>query len=175
MWELYAMGTWIAAFATASLAARGAADASHGGSLVAFVAIVSGTIGCVLAGWLGDRAGKARIAWGALAVSAACCALSPVVYGASELALLLLVSIWGFAVVADSAQFSALVAEHTDRSHVGTALTVQTCLGFLLTLVTIRLVPVLAESFGWRWAFLLLTPGPVSGMLALRPLLRRGR
>jgi MFS family permease len=173
MWELYGMWTWVATFATASLAAARVADPMQSGSVVAFVAIVSGTIGCVLAGWLGDRVGKARVAAAAMAVSAICCALTPAAFGASEAVLIALVSIWGFSVVADSAQFSALVAQFTERDHVGTALTVQTCLGFLLTIVTIRLVPVLAESLGWRWAFLLLTPGPLVGIVALRPLLRR--
>jgi len=172
MWELYAMWTWVAAFATASLATAGTPDPARSGSVVAFIAIISGTIGCVLAGWFGDRVGKARVAAAAMIVSAGCCALSPLVYGSAEPLLLALVSVWGFAVVADSAQFSALVTEHTERGHVGTALTVQTCVGFLLTMITIRLVPVVAASTGWRWAFLLLGPGPVSGVLALRPLLR---
>jgi sugar phosphate permease len=108
-----------------------------------------------------------------MVVSALCCALTPLAYGTSQAMLIALVSVWGFAVVADSAQFSALVAQYSERDHVGTALTVQTCLGFLLTIVTIRLVPVIAESIGWRWAFLLLTPGPIAGIVALRPLLRR--
>ena len=172
MWELYGMWTWVAAFATASLTVAGVADPLRSGSLIAFVAIVSGTIGCVLAGWLGDRAGKARVAAAAMAVSAICCAATPLVYGASEAVLIALVSVWGFSVVADSAQFSALVAQYSERDHVGTALTVQTCLGFLLTIVTIRLVPVVAESAGWRWGFLLLAPGPIVGIVALRPLLR---
>lgn len=172
MWELYGMWTWVATFATASLTAARVADPLRSGSMVAFVAIVSGTIGCVLAGWLGDRAGKARVAAAAMVVSAVCCAATPLVYGASEAVLIALVSIWGFSVVADSAQFSALVAQYSERDHVGTALTVQTCLGFLLTIVTIRLVPVIAESAGWRWAFLLLAPGPVMGIAALRPLLK---
>ena len=172
MWELYAMWTWVAAFATASLAAASAADPARGGSLVAFIAIVSGTIGCVVAGWLGDKAGKARVAAAAMVVSGACCALTPLVYGGSHAVLVALVCVWGFAVVADSAQFSALVTQFTERDYVGTALTVQTCLGFLLTIATIRLTPALADLAGWRWAFLLLLPGPVSGIIALRPLLR---
>ena len=176
MWELYAMWTWVAAFASASLVAAGSADPGRGGSIVAFVAIASGTVGCVAAGWLGDRAGKARVAAAAMVVSGACCAITPLAYGAPAAILVVLVSVWGFAVVADSAQFSALVAEHSERNHVGTALTVQTCLGFLLTIVTIRLTPAVADAIGWRWAFLLLIPGPVAGVLALRPLMRsRGR
>lgn len=171
MWELYAMWTWIGVFAVASLEAAGASNAARGGSLVAFVAIGSGTAGCVLAGYLGDRAGKARVAAAAMLVSAACCAISPIVFGAPVVVLVALVLVWGFAVVADSAQFSALVAEHSHRDYVGTALTVQVCLGFLLTTVTIRLTPEIADVVGWKWAFLLLVPGPLAGIRALRPLL----
>ena len=171
MWELYAMWTWIAAFAVASLETAGALDPVRGGSLVAFVAIASGTAGCIIAGYLGDRIGKARVAAGAMAVSATCCALSPAVFGASAVALVALVAVWGFAVVADSAQFSALVAEHSHREYVGTALTIQICLGFLLTAVTIRLTPEIAAAVGWKWSFLVLVPGPLAGIWALRPLL----
>jgi MFS family permease len=173
MWELYAMWTWIAAFATASLVAANAPDPNHGGSFIAFISIVSGTIGCLLAGWLGDQVGKARIAAAAMWISAACCVISPFVFGASTTALVILVSLWGFAVVADSAQFSALVAEHSNRDYIGTALTIQTCLGFLLTMVTIRGVPIVAEAVGWKWAFWLLIPGPLAGIWALRPLMAR--
>jgi MFS family permease len=171
MWELYAMWTWIAAFAVASLEAAGADDPIRGGSLVAFVAIASGTAGCIVAGYVGDRVGKARVASAAMAVSAACCALSPVVFSTSALALVAFVTVWGFAVVADSAQFSALVAEHSPREYVGTALTIQISLGFLLTAVTIRLTPEIAATIGWKWAFLALVPGPLAGIWALRPLL----
>ena len=75
--------------------------------------------------------------------------------------------LWGFSVVADSAQFSALVSEHAPRDHVGTALTLQTCLGFLLTMITIELLPRVAAATSWQWASLLLVPGPLLGALAI--------
>jgi len=75
-------------------------------------------------------------------------------------------------VVADSAQFSALVAEHSARTHVGTALTLQTCAGFLLTMASIRLLPLIAASIGWRWTFLALVPGPLLGAFVMRRLAR---
>jgi MFS family permease len=171
MWELYAMWTWIAAFGVASLRAAGSLDPLRGGSLVAFVAIASGTAGCVVAGYFGDRLGKARVAASAMAVSAACCALTPLVFGAPVMILVGLVAVWGFAVVADSAQFSALVAEHS-RDYVGTALTIQICLGFLLTAITIRLTLEIAAAIGWKWTFLALAPGPLAGIWALKPLLK---
>jgi MFS family permease len=170
MWELYAMWTWIAVLATASLVASGVGGAAAAGSLAAFVAIGSGTAGCVLAGWLADKLGRARIAIWAMWTSAACAALTSVVFGAHPMWLFLLVTIWGFSVVADSAQFSALVSEHAPADHVGTALTLQTCLGFLLTTVTIELLPRVADVVGWQYASWLLVPGPVLGVLAMRRL-----
>jgi MFS family permease len=163
MWELYAMWTWIAAFAAASLG-----TAATTGSAVAFVTIATGAVGCVVAGFWADRWGKARIAGAAMLVSAACALASPAFYGAPLAALLVLAMVWGFAVVADSAQFSALVTEHTPRTHVGTALTLQTSAGFLLTMVSMRLVPPIAELAGWKWVFLILVPGPLLGAVAMK-------
>ncbi|HTI37322.1 MAG TPA: MFS transporter [Vicinamibacterales bacterium] len=171
MWELYAMWTWIAAFAAASLGASAGAV----GSLVAFIAIATGSIGCVLAGRWADQWGKARIAGLSMVASAVCCVVSPVVFGAGIAALTVLTVVWGFTIVADSAQFSALVTEHTARTHVGTALTLQTSAGFLLTMVSMRLAPEIALSEGWKWAFLFLAPGPLLGAVAMRALSRNSR
>ena len=171
MWELYAVWTWIATFAAASLgAAGGATPSSPGGSAVAFATIGSGAIGSAAAGWIADRIGKARVASWAMIVSAACCAAAGFVFQAPLPVLYLFAMLWGVAVVADSAQLSALVAQYSPRDHVGTALTVQTCAGFLLTMASIRLLPIAAGTIGWRWVFLCLVPGPVFGVLALRGL-----
>ncbi len=170
MWELYAMWTWVAVFAAASFAASGMANANAAGSLAAFLAIGSGAIGCVLAGYVADRIGKARVAMWAMIASAASAALTLVVFGQSPILLYALIMFWGFAVVADSAQFSALVSEHAPRDHVGTALTMQTCVGFLLTMVTIEALPRLAAATSWQFASLLLVPGPLLGAWAMRRL-----
>jgi MFS family permease len=173
MWELYAMWAWVAVFASASLAASGLANAGSAGSVAAFLAIGSGAAGCALAGYLADRVGKARVAMWAMLASATCAVLTLVVYGGPPIVLFVLVMVWGFAVVADSAQFSALVSEHAPSDHIGTALTLQTCVGFLLTMVTIELLPRLAAATSWRWASLLLVPGPLLGALAMARLRRR--
>ena len=170
MWELYAMWTWIPAFATASFAARYSVEGSSG-SLVAFAAIASGAVGCVAAGLWGDTFGKARIARLALMTSAACAATSWLFFGAPTPVLLVFVVVWGFSVVADSAQFSALVSEYSPRTHVGTALTLQTSIGFLLTIASIRLLPWVASLVGWKWTFLVLVPGPVLGAAAMSRLM----
>ena len=167
MWELYAMWTWVGVFATASFAASGMSHATMAGSIAAFVAIGSGALGCGLAGYAADRLGRARVAMWAMLASATCAALTTLVFGRSPALLYGLVVLWGFSVVADSAQFSALVTEHAPPDHVGTALTLQTCVGFLLTMVTIELLPRVAAATSWQWASLLLVPGPLAGAYAM--------
>jgi MFS family permease len=167
MWELYAMWTWMAAFAAASLAQPAGARV---GSLIAFLTLASGAVGCVIAGRWADDWGKARVAGLAMVASAACATVSPFVFGASAGLLTALALVWGFTAVADSAQFSALVTEHTPRTHVGTALTLQTSAGFLLTMVSMRLVPPITAAAGWRWAFVFLVPGPILGAIAMHRL-----
>jgi MFS family permease len=162
MWELYAMWAWMPAYAAASLAARGTPP-GRSGSLVAFVALASGAAGCIAAGSQADRFGKTRTARLAMIASGACAAAAPGVFGRPSELLFLFAVVWGIAVVADSAQFSALVAEHSPRTHVGTALTLQTCAGFLLTMVSMRIVPAVAGAIGWQWAFVVLVPGPLLG------------
>lgn len=174
MWELYAVWTWIATFAAASLYARapdaGAAPivrAAPLGSAIAFVTIASGAVGSAAAGWLADRVGQARVAAAAMLTSGTCAIVAGFTFGATPALLFALGIVWGVAVVADSAQLSALVANFSPREHVGTALTIQTSLGFLLTLASIRLIPVVARASGWQWAFLCLVPGPFLGAFAI--------
>jgi MFS family permease len=140
---------------------------------MAFGAIAAGGLGCVWGGWAADRIGRGRLVNRAMAASGACCLVAGFAFGAHPLWLGALTAVWGFFVVADSAQFSALVTEVAPQHAVGTALTLQTSIGFLLTTVTIQLVPVLADELGWALAFPILALGPAAGIAAIRRLPHR--
>ncbi|UCG25688.1 MAG: MFS transporter [Chloroflexota bacterium] len=170
MWELYAMWAWIPVFMLASFEQRGA-DPSLAG-LAAFAIIAVGGIGSFVAGPLADRFGRTRVTTLSLTVSGASAIAIGFLFGGNPLLLTVLALIWGFAVVADSAQFSAAVSELSPPKYVGTALTLQTSLGFLLTLFTIRLIPPLVDLVGWRFAFVSLALGPVVGIWAMGTLRR---
>jgi MFS family permease len=156
MWELYAMWAWIAAYAHSSA--------------IAFFAIAAGGPGSLIAGHLADRIGRTKVTIASMAVSAACALCIGLFYGTPLLAAVAIV--WGFAIVADSAQFSACVTELCDRKYLGTALTLQTSLGFLLTMLTIRLVPLVQPRIGERWSFSILAIGPILGIVAMQALRR---
>jgi MFS family permease len=173
MFELYSFWTWIPLFIAASVAAEGVA-ASHRVdarvSLIAFGTIAIGGLGCVWGGLAADRRGRERLVILAMALSGSCALLIPFAFGRSLWILAPLAWVWGFFVIADSAQFSALVTESVPSHAVGTALTVQTSVGFLLTMVSIQLIPPLVAIVGWRWVFPVLAIGPTVGIAAIRRL-----
>ena len=170
MWELYAMWTWTAAFLAASAEEAGTGDGFV--STATFFIIAIGGVGAWLFGRWADRYGRTRLAGLSLLISGLAGLLTPLVFGLSPVVVVALFVVWGFAVVADSAQFSTMVTETSDEATRGTALALQTALGFLLTLVTIRGVPILADAWGWQWAFPLLALGPAAGIAAMVALKR---
>lgn len=164
MWELYALWTWLPMFL---LAIRPADEATVG--LVTFVTIgVAGALGCLLGGWASNGLGRGRAAGYAMLVSGLCCLVSPVLVDSAWPVVIVLLMVWGASVIADSPVFSTALSEVADSRYTGTALTTQTAIGFLLTLVTINIVPVMAALVGWQYAFVVLAPGPLLGAIAMR-------
>ena len=159
MWELYAMWSWFLVFAGDELYAD-RTDAAF----VTFIVIAAGGLGCLAGGIAGDRVGRPETTAACMAVSGLCALSIGFVPHGLALAIAL---VWGFTVVADSAQFSTLVTEHADQAYVGTALTLQLAVGFTLTVATIWLIPYLVEAAGWGWAFAFLAAGPALGVLAM--------
>jgi MFS family permease len=175
MFELYSAWTWLPVFVSASAAAAGL-PAGHArdsvSSAVAFAAIAIGGVGCVWGGLVADRRGREWLVTVAMAASGICALLIGFTFGHALWLVVPMALAWGFFVIADSAQFSALVTEAVPAHAVGTALTVQTSLGFLLTMVSIQLVPPVQQVVGWRWAFAMLSLGPAIGIGAIQRLVR---
>ncbi len=172
MWELYAFWAYVGAYWAASEAAAGRPRSPTAIAVLAFASIAVGGVGCLAGGSLADRIGRERVVTGAMAASGLAAIGSALVFGHSLAIVLALVLLWGIAVIADSAQFSALVTDVAPPHAVGTALTLQTSLGFLLTMVAIQSMPQAIEAVGMRWAFPMLALGPVFGIAAIAKLRR---
>jgi MFS family permease len=166
MWELFAMYAWFLVFFSEALASRGASVGSAA-AYATFAVIAIGGLGSWVGGILGDRWGRTKTTALMMVVSGSCCVLIGLLFGSPAWLVLLVSLVWGFAIVADSAQFSTMVTELSDQAYVGTALTLQLAGGFALTVATIWLIPFLEGAFGWRWAFAFLAVGPALGVVAM--------
>ena len=164
MWEVYAMWGWFFAYATADAKLH---TLSVSPALLTFGVVAIGVVGCVVGGIAGDRIGRTLTTAIAMAVSGTCALLIGTSFGGSPVLFAAVAAVWGISVIADSAQFSAMVTELSDARSIGAALALQVGIGFALTIVSIRLLPMLAAAIGWRWVFAMLAPGPYVGVIAM--------
>jgi MFS family permease len=169
MWELYAFWSLLG-FYLRDRFAGGDAGWSAAIPLIAFATVGVGAVGCVVGGWISRRVGERRVALVSLVVSGAACALSGFAQALPAPALVAYLIVWGFFVVSDSPQFSALAARYCPPEYTATALTVQNGIGFAVTVVSIQLLPWIAGRVGWRWAFIALAVGPFVGAHFMRKL-----
>lgn len=168
MWELYAMWAWFDLFFADVLRKHGVPGAETRSAIITFIVISTGALGCWIGGILGDRWGRGRAASLAMTVSGLCALTIGFTQDAPWPVVLAVALVWGFWVVADSAQFSTVITEFGDQANVGTALTLQLAIGFILTVPTLWLIPVVRAAFGWEPAFALLAIGPVVGVIAMQ-------
>ena len=171
MWELFAMAAWFLVFFRAHLVAVGQ-DPLPFAAFITFAVIAMGSVGSWLGGLIADRWGRTKFTITMLAISGACSITIGLLFDGATWPIVVIGLIWGLTVVADSAQFSAMVTETGDQSYVGTALTMQMAIGFTISAATIWIVPIIEQVVTWRWAFSILAIGPAVGVLAMLRLRR---
>jgi MFS family permease len=168
MWELYAFWSFVPAILLAYNTYHSTTSTIYGWT---FAIIAIGSVGCVLGGYLSQKMGSARVAFYSLLISGLCCALSVFMFQLPATVFYILLLIWGTTVVADSPQFSTLVAERATPSNKGTSLTMVTCIGFALTIVSIQLINFLFTNWGSDFpVFIILGIGPLMGLFSMRSL-----
>lgn len=174
MWELYALWAWIAPAAAASFVLQMSLDeATQLSKLTAFIAIGSGALLCPFAGKLADALGKAELTIVSMAISGSSAIAAAVVFGGPVWLVLAVFVVWGLSVIPDSAQFSAMVADLAPPESSGSLMSLQTALGFALTIITVQATPLLAELIGWPGLFCVLALGPIVGIVSMSGLTRR--
>ena len=166
MWELYAMWATVGLYFSEFFTGVGNAN-SLSADLTAFGVIAVGGVGAVVAGRWADRWGRERTTIWMMAISGSCAITMGWLMNASAWIVVPVALIWGFTIVADSAQFSAVVTEVAHPELVGTALMLQTSVGFALTAVSIQATIWLADVAGWQVAYGMLALGPVLGIISM--------
>ena len=170
MWELYAFWAFVPVFIALYIDRTNSVAIDI--SFLSFVVIASGSLGCVVGGYISNRVGSARVAIGQLSLSGCCCLIAPLIFFTPPVIFVPFLIMWGVFVVGDSPQFSTLNAITAPKNFVGTALTIATCIGFAITIFSIQLLSWLNEA-GWMpWSLWVLLPGPIFGLFWSRNLLQ---
>ena len=167
MWELYAMWAWIGLFLLESFKISQIENDQLYASIGTFATIAAGGLGSLIAGIAADRLGRTTVTILAMATSGSCAVAVGFLFGGPPQFLIIICLIWGISIVADSAQFSTCVIELSPKNMIGTMLTIQTSIGFLISLATIHLTPLFIEILGWKYAFAPLAIGPLLGVIAM--------
>jgi MFS family permease len=163
MWELYAF--W--AFIPIILHGSSHEISSLNIPLWSFIIIAIGSVACIIGGHLSSRYGNRRIALTALISSGIYCLILPFIDHSNSTILIGLLLFWGMAVIADSPLFSALVAQNAPQEIRGTALTIATCLGFSITMVSIQILTYLVNNYESNFVYWLLLIGPIFGVVSV--------
>lgn len=173
MWELFALWAWVGAAAAASYAVSiPNEEAISLGKLTAFLTIAVGAPICVYAGRIADDVGKASVAMWSMIISGTLALMTALSFAGPIWLTFVLFILWGIAVIPDSAQFSALVADFAPPEWAGSLLTFQTALGFLLTVATVQIAPSFADLFGWSVLLSVLAIGPYLGAISMQKLVK---
>jgi predicted MFS family arabinose efflux permease len=171
MWELYTFWTFVPIVLLEF--SRQNNDVDFSVSALAFAIIAAGFLSCIVGGYISQKYGSGKTASGALFISLLCCIVSPLLFQMSFIVFVAVMITWGMAVVADSPQFSTLIAQSALTESIGTALTIVNCLGFTITIVSLQVVSLMSRHVNPHYLYITLAVGPVIGLIAMSRLFFR--
>jgi MFS family permease len=165
MWELYTFWTFVPVLVASLIYTSDVFP--NDVSQFSFFIIGIGAIACIIGGMLSGKLGSFKVAFYALASSALCCIISPLIFTLNPAFIYVFFLFWGMVVIMDSPQFSSLIAQSAYAENKASALTIVNCIGFSITIISIQLINFLADYIDPQWLFVFLFPGPALGLYAM--------